>query len=324
VSGVCAACGRPDGLGLGLCPECSGFGDAGDTLVFVRRGGRRRDRTAVRERLTGLLGGRVGTPDGRRAARGSRALVRVPGAVADAVCESLESRGVPVRSIGADRAFLLMPSHFFLMVAAMATIGTMAGIATGSAPLALISPLLSAGMLLIAQRSLQRPWLRAPDRAALPPTAESAVARAFTRLGAGRSRELLADLVSLARPLVDRLRRDGDPGGLESTIGELVVAACGTALEVDRLETSAGVVREEMDGPADVALRSAAERCEEAASDGTRRLVEAVAAVADAGGRTALLDGSATRRLAALLREFHDEADYRESALREVEKLLRR
>jgi hypothetical protein len=324
VSVRCNACGRPDALGLGLCAECGGSGGAGDTLIFVRRGANRGDRRATERRLAELLGGRVDTPDGRLAAHGGRALIRVPAAVSESVCETLEQHGVPSRSVGTARAVLAMPSHFFVMVAAMATTGTLAGIAAGSPGLAMLSPLLAGAMLVLGHRSMLRPWLRAPEGEALPGAAESAAVAAFARLGAGRPRELLADLVGMARPLGARLRSDGDPGGLETTIGDLVVAASHTALEVDRLETSAMVVRDEMAGDEDVALRSVAERCENAAGTGTRRLVEAVAAVADAGGRTALIDGSATQRLAGLLRDLRVEADHREQALREIDRVLQR
>lgn len=320
----CAACGRPDALGLGLCAECGGSGDAGDTLIFVRRGATGTDRRTAASRLADLLGGRVGTPEGRLAAHGGRPLIRVSAAVASAVCDSLERNGVSTRSVRVDRAVLAMPSHFFVMVAAMAATGTMAGVASGSVGLALISPVLASAMLVVAHGSLRRPWLRAPDGETLPGPAESAAVSAFARLGMGRPRELLADLVGLARPLIARLRLDGDIAGLETTIGELLVAACGTALEVDRLETSAAVVRHEIGGDDDVALRSVAQRCEDAAAAGTRRLVEAVAVVADAGGRTAMLDGSATLRLAGLLRDLRDEAGHRETALREVDRLLQR
>jgi hypothetical protein len=293
-------------------------------LIFVRRGAARSERHTTERRLAELLGVRVDTPDGRLAARGGRALIRVPAAVSASVCETLEQHGVPARSVGAARAVLGMPSHFFVMVAAMATTGTLAGIASGSAGLAVVSPLLATAMVVVAHRSMLQPWLRAPEGETLPGTAETAAVAAFARLGAGRSRELLADLVGMARPLISRLRSDGDPGDLESTIGELIVAACDTALEVDRLENSAAVVRDEMTGDDDVALRSVAERCENAAGTGTRRLVEAVAAVADAGGRTALIDGSATQRLTGLLRDLRDEADVREQALRELDRVLQR
>jgi hypothetical protein len=166
--------------------------------------------------------------------------------------------------------------------------------------------------------------LHAPAGESLPGAAESAVLSAYSRLSAGRARELLADLVGLARPLVARLRRDGDPAGLEPTIADVVTAASETALEVDRLMTSAIVVREEMDGQGDLDLRSAVDTCENAARTGTRRLVEAVAAVADAGGRTALLDGSASRRMEELLRDLRHDTGHMETALREIDRLLNR
>lgn len=321
---TCGACGRPDALGLGLCAECGGGGDAGDTLIFVRRAPSRSDRMAAERRLAELLGVRVDTFDGRLAARGERALVRVPASVSEAVCESLESNGVPAHSIGAAKAVLAMPSHFFVMVMAMALAGTLAGIATGSSTLAALGPLFATVLLAVAHRSLQQPWLRAPAGESLPGTAEAAVLAAFARLGAGRARELLADLVSMARPLIARLKRDGDPAGLTSTIADLVSAASETALEVDRLTTSAAVVRDEMDGADDGALQSAVHTCEDAARTGTRRLVDAVAAVADAGGRTAMLDGSASRRMEELLKDLRDEAGQMETARREIDRLLNR
>lgn len=323
MTGRCSACGRPDAIGLGLCAECGASGDSGDTLVFVRRSTQRGDRRATHQNLSELLGGRARTREGRLVARGGMPLIRVPAAISSRVIESLERRGVPARSVEASRAVLAMPSHFFLMVGAVATLGTMAGVASGSTSLAIISPLLASGLVLIAHRSMQKPWLRTPAGAGLPESAENALVGAFARLGASRSRELLADLAGLARPLVARLRKDGDPGALEDTIADLVAAACDTAMEVDRLEASAAVVRDELGSTGDDGtLRGVADRCDDAARVGIGRLVEAVVTIADAGSRTALLDGSASERLADLLRDLRDGAAHREQALAEVARLL--
>jgi hypothetical protein len=322
----CLACGRPDLLGLGLCPECGGAGEPGDSLVFIRRSASGADRREVADRVSAILGERADTPDGRAALRGDLALVRVPSIVAPVVIDALEARGVPARTMDMRRAWLAMPSHFFLLIVLIACVGAMAGVA-GAAPMLYASPALAMLLVLVAQRSMRRPLLRAPVADSLPAAVETAVLQAFSRLAAGRPRELLADLVGMGRPLIGQLHREGDPAGLVATLEDLLLAASQTALETDHLLDAGRVVRGEIEedgAKPNRDLRAAAERCERAADIGIQRLVEAVAAIADISGRAAALDDGAALRLANLTRELQANAEVHDVALREVDRLLAR
>jgi hypothetical protein len=322
----CLACGRPDVLGLGLCPECGGAGESGDTLVFVRRATSGADRREAADRVSAILGERADSPDGRAALRGDRALVRVPSLVAPVVIDSLQARGVPARTVDMRRAWLAMPSHFFLLVVLISCLGAMAGVA-GATPMLYTSPAFAMLLILVAQHSMRRPLLRAPVADSLPPAVEAALLQAFARLDTGRPRELFADLVGLGRPLIGHLHREGDPAGLVATLEDLLLAASQTALEADHLLDAVHVVKGEIgqaDSTASGDLRAAGDRCERAADVGIQRLVDAVAAIADISGRAAALDDGAALRLADLTRELQANAEVHDKALREVDRLLAR
>jgi len=320
----CAICGGTDVFGLGLCAECSVSDPRADSLVFVRRSARGADRMAAGERLAQMLGELADTADGRAALRGERALLRMPADLANHAVHALEQQGVPARKLGRPRAWLAMPSHFMVMVSAVAFMGMMAG--TLNPPLLWLSPLLATVLLFVAQRSASKPLLRPPAEASLPAATESAIREAFARTS-GRPRELLGDLVRMARPLVASLKREGDPAAVAASLAELLAAAAATALEVSRLETTqttAGNVLASGDArEVSPDLIAAAERCAQAAATGTRRMVEAVRAVADIGGRTAL-DAATGTRLSQLTRELTVDARSREAALRDVDALLAR
>jgi hypothetical protein len=322
---TCCACGRPDALGLGLCPECGSANSRTDALVFVRRAAARADRFTTGDRIGAILGDRADTPDGREAVRGNRPVVRVPDAVAPLVVESLEQRGVPARAVPLRNAWTAMPPHFFLMLFSIAILGSMAG-ALRAPVMTWLSPLFATALLAVAHRSMSRPLMRSAVGEALPSDVERAVLDAFSRLGAGRPRELLADLVGIARPLLVSLRAQGDPVGLVTTLGDLIIVACATALETDHLLTTVAVVEHAIHDGEEASvehdLRAAAARCAGAAEIGERRLVDAVATIADTGGLAASLDGNAGRRLVALTQELRTSASFRADALRDVDRLL--
>jgi hypothetical protein len=215
-----------------------------------------------------------------------------------------------------------MPSHFLLMVCAVCLLGSMAG--TQVAPLLWFSPLFGTVLLVAAQRSASRPLLRPADHAQLPAATETALRKAFAH-AQGRPRELLGDLVRIGRPLVATLEREGDPALVAGSLGELLVAASATTLEVSRLNTTHSTVQDLLSsGTASESaedLRAAAKRCADAAATGMRRLVEAVRAVADIGGNTAV-DAATGNRLSQLTQELTLDAQIREDALRSVDALL--
>jgi hypothetical protein len=172
---------------------------------------------------------------------------------------------------------------------------------------------------------MARPALPLAAADLLPADVEALLRDALARV-AGRPRELLSDLARMARPLMASLRREGDPAALGDSLAELLRAACATAREVHRLESTASTVTTTLDagaGSMDDRLRLAAGRCRTGAETGTRRLIEAVAAVGDAGSRAAP-DTASGSRLAQLTRQLTDDVRHHEDTLRELDSLLAR
>ncbi len=322
---LCPICGGPDALGAGVCPGCGGAPDGG-SLVFVRRQQSGRDREAVGVRLGDLLGDRLDTPDGRAAILGDLALYRVPPSLAVRIVSGLEERGVPARAVPPERAWSVMPAHFFAMLVAILLAGGAAGLTAAPAYLWL-SPMLAGVLLLIAHRSMNRTLVSATGNATLGADAESALVDALAALPDGRVRALLGDVGRIARPLALAVRRDGDPGGLATCISDFVMAAAATALEVDRLQETVNVLEHDQGisahGHTTEEMQAIAGRCRDAADIGTGQLVDAVKTLSQIGD-AAGLDARAGVRLAEVTRDLVAAAGIRERAIQDVAQLLDR
>jgi hypothetical protein len=307
----CALCGRPDPFGLNLCSECGASNDAADALVFVRgtpdRGGPRE----AESRLASLIGDAAI----RRAARGKQALLRLPSTLAPRVVERLETAGVGARVVPIAQAWTAMPAHFFVMLLAILSFGTVAGLDPLPSML-WTSPLLAFVLLLVAHHSMTRPALgNARHAPRLPGPAAQAVRRAFAQLTDDLPRGRLAGVVRVAQPVLA-----GAPRSLGKLLSELVVAACATALETERQTAVLAVLEERTDAPD---LAAAAKRCEHSRRVGLELLERAETAVARLGASHALQEAEGEQRpLADLVRELEQEAEAQAEAVRDLESLL--
>jgi len=315
--GRCAACDEPDLLGHPICPRCAAVHRSGRDALIVLSRTRGASRSDAQRELGHVFGVIAESPAGRAAAAGDRALIRVPAPARERWIELLDARGMRARSVRAGRAWTLMPAHFFVLLASIAAVGGLAGAVT--APMfRWTSPLLALALLLSAQTTMAIPLFAARKRGG-PGAPCRATIDAVSSLRPGRARDLLADLLRLARPLLEHDTPGSDVPGIAA---ELLSAAAATATEVDRLERiQTAPDRHEADAAA-FDVRAAVDACERARRTGIMRLEAAIATLRQLLGSTLEL-GEAADRLADLTRALDREARAQGEAVREVEALLR-
>jgi hypothetical protein len=311
---------------MSVCPSCAGVGAGagrGDTLVFVRPGGVAERAEALRHIAT-LVGMTAPADATRVAARGQRALLRVPAASAPHVAGELERRGIPVRAVAANRVWSRIPLPFYLMVSGVVWIGTAAAAVE---PIIRWTTIAFAWLLLwSAARRAREPLLGGgASRRRFPAAVERRVVDAFAALPAGAARDLLADVVRAARPLLVTPAGAAGRSVAEPMreVDELVAAACATAADLARLDDSLGAAAELRDRPAEASTQwldtvAAAERARDAM---VQRMLDAVAVLGRLGVQRAAAE-PAGDQLAELTRELEREGAAQAAAAREIEELL--
>jgi hypothetical protein len=335
---VCALCADPDPLNLGVCPECASArdGEAG-MLVFLERppGVIERDESAVR--LSSLLGERAHGEAGRRVAAGERPLLRASAGTAARVVERLANRGMPARAVRYASAWRRMPTHFFVMLLAIAIAGVAAGMR--AVMFAMLTPAMIGAMIAAAQIGLRQPLLAAGGRrSVLAPDIERRLVETVAHLPPGNARTLLIDLIRLTQPLLVSLQREHDFVEVGASLEELLDAACITSLEIHRVDGAFDLLQRRSDADrsddrlneaaatdADRShdrLNEAAATCGRARETGVRRMIEAIAVVGQLGGGAIASATEAGARLSAVTRELATQARAQEEAAREIERLL--
>lgn len=321
----CLVCGAPEPFGLGVCPQCSGASAEGaDTLVFVERTSRGTARRAMADALAVLLGPGMPAAGRQSVARGERPLVRVPAAVAPPVIEMLALHDIAARAVPVGRAWTVIPLSFYGLVGAVVVLGVAAGAA--AAPILLwTSPMVAALLVSAARLGVGTPLWRARRQATpLPKDVAAQVIRAFERLPAGTARSLLADLVRRGKVHYSSLSRTGDEPGIRPALAQVLVAACGAAIDLAQLEenlASFDAQRERLATPP-AAWLDALTRCERARDTLVQRLLEATTVLGALPTQSAELPTSAGAELAELTRELETEAALRANAAKEIAELL--
>jgi len=320
---ACALCDAADPLGIGLCPPCLSSRDTNRMLIFLTR-----DARAAVTSGDEALGGLLPSSDGGAALRSGRPLLGVPATAAPHVLRAFASRELAARALPSARAWRALPSHFFAMLACILGAGALAG-AVAQPSFLWLSPLLAAGLLFLAHRSMQRPLLAPVPGPAWPPALHAGITGTLLALPAGKARDRLVDLVRIARPLTTRLAEHGDPAGIRDAVHDLLAAACDTAREADRLSRGADVIRSSLVWTSEVAgpdrarsARVTLRRCIDAANLGMTRLAEAVSAVGGIDAQTAGLDGPVGSGLADVTRGLEAAARIHADTSRELEGLL--
>ena len=225
----CLLCGQGGFFGLPVCPDC-GVTSPGvaDTLVFVKPDPVHADRIRIARELEAILAGHAHTEQRKLVAAGHQALIRVPGNTAGRVLAFLAGHGIPAVGRAARNVWASVPTSFYGLVVAVATIGMVAGFAANPFFL-LTTPLLAILMLAAAQLRLRQPAIGAASRrSALTSDVERVVVTTLTSLPEGDARALLADLVQAAHSLAD--------GPQAEAVGQIVRLACRAAEDLSDLE----------------------------------------------------------------------------------------
>lgn len=325
-TGRCLVCGESVAEELGVCPACAATSEGakgGTALVFLRSPASRTDRRHRIEDLEDLLGAAARPPDVAAAATGGRALLRAPVAVAARAVGALERDGYPAFATSTLGALRRIPRPFSVLVASGLVVGVTAG-AMGSTLIGLSSPAMAILLWLAALERVRRPVLDVrPQPSALPAAAEAEAVAVLSTLPLGTARDLLSDLLRLARLLA---AGDGfphlDPDG--SDLGTALRSGAALAKDLDRLDralalldassTHAGTeasVRDTVAG-----AERARDRLVQALLSGLAALGRAHAHLADAPGAGAALREALT--------SLEQEAERHAAASAEVEALLAR
>lgn len=309
----CALCGEEDPFGLGLCVRCGGTSPrAADRAVIVTAPTGRADRERVRQAVQELLGGRVGARLTDSAARGERALLRVPPASTGTVLEHLAARGIPARAVLASRVWTALPLRYYALILAMAVVGMAAGRVVPG--LGWAAPAVALWWWFMGFREIRRPALVSIGLAtALPADAEREVVEALTEMRGGTARQLLADIVRTGQRLV------GEGGALgQEQLGQVLAGASRAARQVEGLDESLVHLDRRAEAGADARLVGA----QDAIMRGRDRLVQELLDVLTALGRTQGRIAQVGDGISSLAAELEASLSANAAARREVEEYL--
>jgi len=231
---ACLVCGRPEPLGMTVCPACGGArADVADQLIFVLPTRARSRRQAIRERLAALTGQPARSEAVESASLGLRALARVPGASAPEIVARLEDDGIMVTATRADRAWAAVPISFTFLLALSLAAGLLAGL-SGPRVLLALTPLLVALVGWSAMRGVARPIYSDATERAVPPSLIGALAE----LPAGQARDITAELSQAAREVLSSEGRAELSSELVQTLEELLPVAATAARDLAALDQS--------------------------------------------------------------------------------------
>ena len=319
----CLLCGADEPLGLGLCSGCTGTAEqALDRLVLVEPPTSRGEREHTLLRLRSLTGA-IATPQALdAAARGHRAVARVPLAGAERVLERLSAEGINARI--ARSSWAPLPKTLYGVAALMLAAGWVAG-TLAAPPLLWFSPLLAAVVLLEAQRQVRQPLLRAPGSSgALTGAARERLALTVSRLPAGTALSLLADLARNAQSVLTRLV-DQPSSQIREDVEELVVHACDAATDLADLEDSLARLegqRARAGHRTSGSWHTTVARVERSRDALVQRLLDAITTLGEARLRAVEATAADTDRLSLLSEQMKAEVEAYAEARREVEALL--
>ncbi len=319
----CLLCGADEPLGLGLCSGCAGAApQALDRLVLVDPPTSSIEREHTHTRLKALTG-TIATPQALDAAsRGHRAVARVPLAGSERVLERLAAEGISARI--ARNAWAPLPTSLYGVAGLMVAAGWVAGTLVAP-PLLWFSPILSAVILLEAQRQVRQPLLATPGtRGALTGAARDRLALTVSQLPAGTALTLLADLARNAQSVLARLA-DQPSSSIRDEVEELVIHACDAATDLAELEDSLERLEKQRARPGNrtsgnwFGSVAKAERSRDAL---VQRLLDAITMLGEARLRAFEATAADTDRLSTLSLQMKADVQAYAEARREVEALL--
>ena len=316
----CLICDDSDPFDQGLCPGCGGAAPQGsDSLLFLRATGSGLEK---QERLAAIIGERAETGAGREVATGDRALLRVPVAAAARVTALLEEGGLSARAVPAGRALLALPLQFLAMVAAVLMVGGYAGY-VAMPVLGATSPVFALALVVYGHLNVQKPLLEGSGATSgLPRDVESVLVGAFAELQTGTAREQLVDITRVARTVFTTI--ESDHHDLRASVGELVTAACATALDVSRLDVTLASISEDGSGWAEggTSLAGLRGRCATMREQRVDQLAQALRVLGMITSGAVDLQRGAGAQLGSVTRELMSEASAHLYARREISELL--
>ncbi len=319
----CLLCGADEPLGLGLCSGCAGATpQALDRLVLVERPVSATEMEHTHTRLRALTGPAVSRQAIEAAARGERAVARVPLAGADRVLERLAAAGISARISRSGWAPL--PATLYGVSGMMVVLGGLAGV-TAMPALLWFSPLLAGVVLLEAQRQVRQPILKAPATSgALTGPARDALALTVAKLPRGTALSLLADLARNAQAVLSRLPAD-TAHEIRADVAELVLHACEAARDLADLEESLDRLERQRARPGrrtSGSWHTTVARAERSRDALVQRLLDAITMLGEARLRAVEATASDADRLTQLSSQMRAEVVAYAEARREVEALL--
>ena len=319
----CLICDDSDPFDQGLCPACGGAVPQGsDSLLFLRTTGSWLEKQEREERLAAVIGERAETGEGREVATGARALVRVPIAAGARVAALLEERGLSARAVPVERALLALPLQFLAMVAGVLVVGSYAGY-VAMPVLGATSPVFALALVVYGHFDAQKPLLDGSGATSgLPRDGESVLVAAFAELQTGTAREQLVDITRVARTVFTTI--EPDHHDLRASAGELVTAACATALDVSRLDVTLALISEDGSGRSEGAtsLTGLRGRCATMREQRVDQLAQALRVLGMITSGAVDSQGGAGAQLGSVTHELMSEASAHLYAQREISELL--
>jgi hypothetical protein len=283
----CVVCDESEAMGELVCDFCAAATDrAADTLIVVQGE--------------------------------ERATTRVPAAVAEHAAARLRAAGKNAVAVPMRLAWTAIPRKTLLLAVLVAVAGVTASTMAGFGGV-WVGPLVAAGVLISADRTLRTPRARVRARGAVPPYVHDEMVETSAALPRGAARSLHAALAQATRSYFELAARHPSLGGMTTSAGELYIASSKVArdlAETDGLldQCDRDVESSEADQRA-METQAGFERIREAY---VQRLLEAT----DTLRRVCVTALSDTRESAALVASMNDELVAQLAALREVERLL--
>jgi serine/threonine protein kinase len=322
----CLSCGSSDTFGMTPCPECGGKRPKNaDTLVFVVPASKRRQRLEVALSLASMSPTPLSQTDLRHAARGRRAVVRIPAHHAASVVRHLAARSIPAQAVPKAHAWAAVPLGLYALAGAIVLVGSLAGIF--ALPALLWTSPVVAGLLVVGgHRSAHTPILTAvrPGTGGFPDALESRIIATMAALGPGTARRMVADITTLSQAVLAGLTETDAPGDLGAQIVDLVASASEVAKDLGNLDQALSLLESHRNRFVSQPAKwlDALSQCERARDRHVQQLLDVLSILARVKARESTGRDNPSEELAELTRTLERDMDVRIEAEAEIEELL--
>ena len=326
----CLSCGSSDTFGMTPCPECGGKRPKNaDTLVFVVPASKRKERLEVALGLASMSPAPLSQDDLRHAARGRRAVVRIPAHHAASVVRHLATRSIPAQAVPKAHAWAAVPLGLYALAGAIVVVGSLAGVL--ALPALLWTSPVVAGLLIVGgYRTTHTPILTASrdGTEGFPDALESRVISTMAALGqgggGGTARRMVADISTLSRAILVELPETDEAGDLRGHIVELVASATDVAQDLGSLDQALSLLDSHRDRFASQPAKwlDALSQCERARDRHVQQLLDVLSILARVKAQESTGHEDSSAELAELTRTLERDMEVRIEAEAEIEELL--